>query len=120
MMLLMVGRNHALRLVVFYDGWLSFTMVVIPLLMDGCIMYGIWFHLFYCTLYHGSEEDDVFIFLCMYILLSPSYPVTCTVDDGAFRINFPRCIQKKCILNGHWTFLVFFHVDVVVVRLRIN
>ena len=39
MMLLTVGRNHTLRLVVFYDGWLSFMMVVISLLMDGCIMY---------------------------------------------------------------------------------
>ena len=59
------------------DGWLyfmmdviSFMMDVISLLMDGCIMYGGWFHLFYCTLYHGSEEDDVFIFLHMYILLA--------------------------------------------------
>ena len=48
-MLLMVGRNHTLRLDVFYDVWLYFTMVVISLLMDRCIMYGGWFHLFYCT-----------------------------------------------------------------------
>ena len=81
MMLLTVGRNHRLRLVVFYDGWLSFTMIIISLLMDECIMYGGWFHLLYCTLYHGSEKDDVFLFLHMYILLSLSYPMTYTVDD---------------------------------------
>ena len=46
-----------------YDGWLY-------LMMDGYIMYGGWFHLFYCTLYHGSEEEDVFLFLHMYILLA--------------------------------------------------
>ena len=39
MMLLIVGRKHTLRLVVFYAIWLSFKMVVISLLMDGCIMY---------------------------------------------------------------------------------
>ena len=58
MMLLMVGRNHALRLVVFYDGLLSFMMVVISLLMDGCIMYvNSLFTLLY--FYHESIEDDV-------------------------------------------------------------
>ena len=43
MMLLTVGRNYALRLDVFYDGWISFTMVVISLLINGCIMYVIGF-----------------------------------------------------------------------------
>ena len=45
MMLLIVGRNHTLRLVVFYDGWLSLMIVVISSMMDvisfmldGCIM----------------------------------------------------------------------------------
>ena len=67
-------------LVVFYDGWLSFTMVVISLLMDGWIMYvNSSFTLLY--LYHGFDEDDVSILLHVYILLSLSYLVTCTVDD---------------------------------------
>ena len=46
MMLLMVGRNCALRLVVFYDGWLSLMIVVISSMMDvksfmldRCIIY---------------------------------------------------------------------------------
>ena len=40
------GITH---LVVFYVGWLSFMMIVISLMMDGCIMYGGWFHLLSCT-----------------------------------------------------------------------
>ena len=68
------------QLVVFYDGWLSFTMVVISLLIDGCIMYVISF-IYLLHLYHGFNEDDVSLLLHMYILLSLSYPVTCTVDD---------------------------------------
>ena len=43
MMLLTVGRSRALRLIMFSDGWLSFTMIFISLLMDGCIMYVISF-----------------------------------------------------------------------------
>ena len=46
MMLLTVGRNYALRLVVFYDGWLSLMIIVIvskmdviSFMLDGCIMY---------------------------------------------------------------------------------
>ena len=46
MMLLMVGRNRTLRIVVFYDGWLSLMIVVISSMMDvisfmldGSIMY---------------------------------------------------------------------------------
>ena len=82
MMLLMVGRYHTLRLVVCYDGWLSFTVVVISLLMDGCIMYVISFiYLIVLHLYHGFEKDDVSLLLHMYLLLSLSYPVTHTVDD---------------------------------------
>ena len=65
----------------FYGVWKSFMMVVTFFLMDGYIMYGGWFHLFYCTLYHGFEDDDVSLFLHMHILLSFSYLVTCTVDD---------------------------------------
>ena len=34
MMQLMVGRNHALRLIVFYDGWLSLMIIVILSMMD--------------------------------------------------------------------------------------
>ena len=34
MMLLMVGRNRALSLVVFYDGWLSLMIIVIFSTMD--------------------------------------------------------------------------------------
>ena len=47
-------------------------------MMDGCIMYVISFYLLYLS--HGFEEDDVYLFLHMYILLSLSYPVTCTMD----------------------------------------
>ena len=46
MMLLTVGRNHTLRLVVFYDGWLSLTMVVISFMMDV-----IYFRLDECLMY---------------------------------------------------------------------
>ena len=87
MMLLTVGRNHTLRLVVFYDIWLSLMIVVISSMMDvisfvldGCIMYVmVSFTLLY--LYHGFNKVDVSLSLHMYILLSFSYPVTCTVDD---------------------------------------
>ena len=46
MMLLTDGRNCALRLDAFYDGWLSLMIVVISsmidvisFMLDGCIMY---------------------------------------------------------------------------------
>ena len=39
-------------------------------------------------LYHGSDEDDVSLFVHMYILLSLSYPMTCIVDNWAFWINY--------------------------------
>ena len=42
----------------------------ISFMMDGYIFYGGCFHLLYRTLYHGSEEDDVFLFLHMYILVA--------------------------------------------------
>ena len=44
--------------------------IFISFMMDGFIFYGGCFHLFYYTLYHESEEDDVFLFLHMYILLA--------------------------------------------------
>ena len=64
-----------------YDGWLYFMMGVY-IFYDGSI-YHVWWMVSFILLYlyHGSEEDDVFIFLHMYILFSLSYPVTCTVDD---------------------------------------
>ena len=53
MMLLTVGRNHTLRLVVFMIG--------------GCIIYVISFTYFIVlNLYHGFEEDDVSLFLCIF------------------------------------------------------
>ena len=68
-----------------YDGWLYFMMDVISsmmdvisFMMDGCIMY-VMVSLPLLHLYHEPKEDDVF--LHMYILLSLSYPMTCTVDD---------------------------------------
>ena len=64
----------------YYDGWLDFMIDVLSLWMYGCIRYVIKFHLFYCTLYHGFQ-DDVSLSLHMYILLSLSYLVTCIVDD---------------------------------------
>ena len=41
--------------------------------------------------------DDVNYFINVYSF-SLSYLVTCTVDDCAFRINFPSGIRNKCIL----------------------
>ena len=51
------------------DGYILRWMFI-SLMMDGYIMYGQWFHLFYYTLYHGSKEEDVFLHLHMYILLA--------------------------------------------------
>ena len=56
-------------IVVYYNGWLY--------LYDGL------FHLWYCTLSHGSKRDDVIYFYKLYSF-SLSYLVTCTVDDCAF------------------------------------
>ena len=61
------------------DVWLYLLMDIVSLLMYGHIMYDAFIYLLY--LFHGSEEDDVISYLHMYILLSLSYPVTCTVDE---------------------------------------
>ena len=61
MMLLTVGRNHALRIVIFYD-------VISLRWIDVSCMLLVSFTLLH--LYHGSNEDDVFLFLHMYILLA--------------------------------------------------
>ena len=68
-------------MVIFYDGCYIFN--------DGCyiFIYGWMYHVWWMVsftllyLYHGFDEDVVSLFLHMYILLSLSYPVTCTVDD---------------------------------------
>ena len=41
--------------------------------------------------------DDVNYFINVYSF-NLSYPMTCTVDDCAFQINFPNSIMNKCIL----------------------
>ena len=57
-----------------YDGWLyfmmdviSFTMDVISLLMDGCIMYGGWFHLLYFTCIMDSMRMMyLYFYICIF------------------------------------------------------
>ena len=103
MMLLMIGRNHTLRLVVFYDVWLSFMMDAISfMMMDvSCMVDGF---IYFIALVSWIRWGWCILFSHMYNL-SLSYPVTCIVDDWAFWINLPRGIQKKCILFwGHWNF----------------
>ena len=59
MMLLMVGRNHTLRFVVFCIGWLSLMNIVIYFMLDGCNMYVmVSFTLWH--LHHGLDKDEVF------------------------------------------------------------
>ena len=58
MMLLMVGRNHALRLVVFYD--------VISFMMDECIMYVISF-IYIIVLY--IMDSRMLMYLYFYICI---------------------------------------------------
>ena len=51
----------------YYDGW----------------RYHVWWMVSFILLYlyHGSKDDDVFLFLHMYIRLAFHTPVTYTVDD---------------------------------------
>ena len=66
MMLLMVGRNRALSLVVFYDGWLSLMIIVIFFMLDGCIMY-VMVPFTRLYLYHERNKVDVslsFAYVC--------------------------------------------------------
>ena len=58
-------------------------------MIDGCIMYVISFIYFIVLHLYHGFEED---------------------DVSLFSTN---------VYYGHWTFLLFFHVDVVVVRLRI-
>ena len=72
MMLLTVGRNHTLRLVVFYDGWLSLMIDVISfMMMDVSCMR--WFRLINCTCIMDEIEAKYHCPLHMYVLLSLSY-----------------------------------------------
>ena len=61
------------------DGWEE-SHTQLCFMMDGCIMY-VMVSFTLLHLYHGFDEDDVSLCLHMYILLSLSYPVTCTMDD---------------------------------------
>ena len=63
MMLLTVGRNRTLRLIMFYDDCY--------ILIDGW-MYHVWWMVSFTLLYlyHRFNENDVSLFLHMYILLS--------------------------------------------------
>ena len=57
MMLLTVGRNHTLRLVVFYDGWIIFN--------DRCYIFYDGFYIFYVGwMYHVC---DGFIYLIVLV-----------------------------------------------------
>ena len=109
MMLLTVGRNHALRLVLFNDvislWWLDVSCM---LLVSSIFLYFVsWIRWWWC------------IFISMYILLAfhTLWHVQWMIVHSWFHL--PWGFRDKCIL---WTldFSLFFHVDVVVVRLRIN
>ena len=74
----------ALILILFmdhYDGWL-YLYDGFYIFIDGW-MYHVWWMVLFTLLhlYHGFDEVYVSLFLHMYILLSLSYPMTCTVDD---------------------------------------
>ena len=123
MMLLMVGRYRKLSCVLWW-------MVIF---CDGCYIFYDGFYIFYDGwMYHVCYGFIYFITLVswiwwgwcififnMYILLSLSYPVTCTVDDWAFRISFSkRHLEQMYIMD--FGPLIILHVDVVVVRLNFN
>ena len=86
--------------ILIMDHWcmvISLLMDVISLLMYGCIMYVRWAHLL-IVLVSWIWRGWCISYFHMYILLSLSYPMTCTVDEWEFRINSSRGIQNKCIL----------------------
>ena len=73
MMLLMVGRNHALRLDVFYDGCYIFS--------DGWTYFVWWIVSFtLLQLYHGFNEDDVSSFFSYVYSFKPFIP--CDMCSG--------------------------------------
>ena len=124
MMLLTVGRNHALRLVVFYDRWLSLMIIVISSMMDvisfmldGCIMYVMvsftWLHL-----YHGFYKVDLSL-SCICILFKIFIPY----DMYNGWLNIPNQFAKMHLDQMYNVDIrqsnLFFHVDVVVVRLSL-
>ena len=75
---------------------------------------------FFCTLYHGFEDDDVSLFSTYVYSFKPFIP--CDMYIGW--LSIPDFICQDAfgtnVYYGLWTFYLFFHVDVVVVRLRIN
>ena len=64
-------------------------------------------------LYHGFNEDDVYSF-------KPFIP--CDMYSGWLSIPYFICQEAfgTNVYYEHWTFKLFFLVDVVVVRLSIN
>ena len=86
-----------------YDGWLYFMMDVISFMMDGCIMYGGWFHLFYCTCIMDPKRMMYFWFSYVYSF-NPFIPYD--MYSGWMRILNLIC-QEAFIINvyyGLWTF----------------
>ena len=79
---------------------------------DGCLYHVWWMVLFILLyLYYGSEEDDVILFHTL-------WHVQWMIEHSGFHL--PRGIRNKLYNINFGLSTYFFHVDVVVFRLRIN
>ena len=107
------------------DHWcmvISLLMDVISLLMYGCIMYVRWFHLL-ILLISWIRRGWCISYFHMYILLSLSYPVTCTVDDWVFRISFAkRCSEQMYNMDiglSNYSFMwMLWLLDLVLIKFK--
>ena len=67
MMLLTVGRNHTLRLVVFYDGWLSFMMDVISfMMMDVSCMVDGFIYFIALVSWNSMRKMYLYFYICIF------------------------------------------------------
>ena len=113
----MVGRNRALRLDVFYDGWFSLMIIVISSMMyviyfmlDGCIMY-VMFSFTWLYLYHGFNVDDVSPFY-IYILWTLDLSLFSLVEVVVVRLNLIKVNVTQCLgILKECNLLCMFTVD---------